>query len=310
VQRTRHLEALLGSDFQVLNLALPGCHPFEFGAPAAEVLSRDFPRLLLITNTPPGPDQLRQDPDGMPQLRYFFWEARRRGLLHASAPREERLREAERKGHDESFREMQDQLRLDLRLHFRDLWNTVTCRWVSTVWCPRLVNSWLKPRAAYPDDWEAPPAEEKNLQAAGWYYMSLLRIWVEAGRPFVPPPGVTAWRPPVSLVETNLAACLPAEFHNRTLVLVNHASPYFVRQLTADERRVYEGLHGPTVRAYARAGVTAVEVGRDLAPRHYWDWLHLNKEGGRLLAEEVAPHVRALARRNWPNVGRAGPDGK
>ena len=61
-------------------------------------------------------------------------------------------------------------------------------RWVSTVWCPRLVGSWLKPRAAYPDDWEAPPAEEKNLQAAGWYYMSLLRTLVEAGRPFVPPP--------------------------------------------------------------------------------------------------------------------------
>jgi hypothetical protein len=244
----------------------------------------------------------------MPQLRYFFWEARGRGLLLSSTPRDDRLREAERKGRDDSFREMQDQLHLDLRLHFRDLWNAVTCRCVSTVWCPRLVGSWLKPRSAYADDWEAPPPEEKNLQAAGRYYMSLLRTWVEAGRPFVPPPGlkVDSWRPPMSLVEVNLPACLPAELHNRTLVLVNHASPYFVRQLTADERRIYEGLHRPTVRAYARAGVTAVEVGRDLAPQHYWDWLHLNKEGGRLLAEEVAGHVRALARRNWPDAGQAG----
>jgi hypothetical protein len=297
---TRHLQTLLGSDFQVLNLALPACQPFEFGATAAEVLSRDFPRLLLITNISPGLNStLLPEPDGTPRLRYFFWEAHRRGLLMDSAARDHWLREAEHKGRDESFREMQDQLRLDLRLHFRDLWNAVTCRCVSTVWNRLVAESWLRPRAAYPE-WDGPLPEGELPPSTDGYFMAMLRrSWIESGRLFVPP-----LQPPDELVKGNLAGCLPDEFRGRTLVLINRVSPRYLKQLTADERRIYDGLYPAIVRAYAGAGVTVVPVGQDLSTRHYMDLMHPNEEGGRRLAEEVAPLVRDLARRNWADVGR------
>jgi hypothetical protein len=98
-------------------------------------------------------------------------------------------------------------------------------------------------------------------------------------------------------VERHLSTCLPAQFHGRTLVLIPHASPYYVGQLTPEERRVFRALYPATIRAFARAGVSAAEVGRDLATRHYFDGWHPSEEGGRRLAEEVAPLVRALARR-------------
>ena len=302
---TRHLQKLLGDDFQVLNLAIPGARTFEFGATAAEILSRDFPRLLLVTNASPGANQLVEDPDGTPNLRYFFWEARGRGLLTPSKRRDDRLREADQRGRDEAFRETQEQLHLDRCLHFRDLWNTVTYRCVSTVWCAALADTWLRPRGVYPDhDWDSPPTEEKHLRAMNGVFMPLLRSWIDGGRPFLPPRGAPGRTPPVSPVEVNCAACLPAPFRRRTLVLINHANPYYVKQLTAEERRDYDDLFPATVRAYALRGVTAVEVGRALSMRDYWDWLHPNEAGGRRLAEEVATQVRGLARRNWADAAR------
>ena len=47
---TRHLQARLGDGYRVLNLALPGCHPAEFGGTAAEMLARDFPRLIFVSD--------------------------------------------------------------------------------------------------------------------------------------------------------------------------------------------------------------------------------------------------------------------
>src|SRR5439155_1721325 len=66
---TRHLQAALGDEYRVLNLAMPGETPFEFASTAAEFLVRDYPKLILITNTWVRPGQYLGDPDGRPELR-------------------------------------------------------------------------------------------------------------------------------------------------------------------------------------------------------------------------------------------------
>ena len=294
---TRHLQALLGNRFQVLNLALPGTPPFEFGATAAEVLLRDHPRLLFVTNTWSGPLSPPGDPDGQPLLRYFFWQARVRGLLAENAEREKRLRELEGK-RDESFRELKRQSELDADLGFNDLWNAFTYRCRSTVWFRYLQSPWTQPRRCYADpDPVLPSADERMLQAKAAETLPEMRGVGNLTRAFRrPPAGTAAWREPdSSAMLAGVRACLPPGLRSRTLVLLNPVCPYYRTQLTAEERELYAESFAVTIRQYARAGVRAAEVGRMLSARHYTDHVHLTVAGGRLMAEEVAPMIRAFA---------------
>jgi hypothetical protein len=122
---TARLQALLGDRYQILNLGLNGAMTAEFGATAAEVLARDFPRLIFISNVWAGPECNIGDPDGRPFIRSFFWEARQRGWLLDHPARDERLRELTRQraaSGEAAFGELRTQTSLDAALHFRDLW--------------------------------------------------------------------------------------------------------------------------------------------------------------------------------------------
>jgi hypothetical protein len=146
---TNRLQELLGDDYRVLNLATCGAQAHEFGAVAAEVLLRDHPRLILVTNTFAGPAIGLNGPDGSLQLRYFFWEAYRKGWLLPHPEREAALRQLCTKS-DPALKELQAQMQLDQVLGFRDLWTTVEQRYVSTVWFHGAPPSWTKPRCRYP----------------------------------------------------------------------------------------------------------------------------------------------------------------
>ena len=292
----RRLQELLGDDFQVLNLALPSEMAFEFGMTAAEVLLRDHPRVIFVTNTLPGPLAHLGEPDGHPVFRYFYWQAQARGLLADSPEREEALRRLEGE-RDESFRELRRQCELDARLSFHDLWNAVTYRRASTVWCPRLAPCWTRPRGAYPDlDPVFPPAEERQLEARSGQIVPFLRLNATLGPQFFPPRGKErGWREPASPLPRSVRECLPPCLRGRTLVLLNHHPPYYLRELTAEDRQGYYRAFEATCRVFARAGVRAREVGRNLPQRCYADHIHPTVEGGRRLAEEVAPLIRDLA---------------
>ena len=290
---TRHLQALLGERFQVLNLALPAGETFEFGSVATEALIRDYPRLLFVTNTWAGPMTAVGDPDGRPAQRYFFWQAHARGLLADCPERDARLRELTA-GRDESFRELQRQCELDAGLSFHDLWNVFTYRVATTVW-------W---RGALPGRSRAVPAPTATrLSPCHRSHPSgLLRQrhacraqYGGVARFFVPPAGAPGWREPASPLPGGVRECLPAALRGRTLMLMTRLCPYFEYQLTPEERHDYQRAFQLTVGQYARAGVRAAEVGRGLSPRHYSDHVHLTVAGGRLLAEEVAPLLRTFA---------------
>ncbi|MBI1915734.1 MAG: hypothetical protein HYS12_13525 [Planctomycetes bacterium] len=308
---TRYLQAELGDEYRVLNLAMPGEMPFEFGATAAEFLVRDYPKLILVTNTWIGPGTDAGDPDGRPELRYFFEEARARGLLMDCPEREARLRELEQQRQkDPSALELKAQLRVDGPLYFRDLWNVFTYQHLTTVWCNPLAGSWWRPRRDYPDpDKLAPPVDEATQRSLCGTYLPQLRAQIEGNRPYVrPAPGQAL--PPCPL-ERSVKACLPGPLRERTLVLVNRCCPYFLEQLTPQERGLYGETVLATVQALERAGVNALDPGRSLSTRHYGDVVHLTAEGGRRMAEEAAPKVREMARRlGYVAQGRAGPGRK
>jgi len=287
---TKHLQARLGDGFCVLNLALPGATPFEFGALAAEVVARDHPRLTLLTNAWPNPLAPAGDPDGGALGRSLYWQAEVRGLLLDNPERAARLHELEGT-RGEPFRELRRQCRLDAGLGFHDLWNVFAYRCAATVWSPR-TPSWTRPRRDYPDpDVRLPPAYEPALEAFGQGVLATLRGTADLNRQLL----ASAGRSPPSALPASVRAALAPGLRGRTLVLLNHRCPYYLTRLSAEERELYARAFPLTARMYARAGVRAEEVGRGLSARHYVDGNHLTAAGGKLLAREVAPLVRALA---------------
>ena len=202
---------------------------------------------------------------------------------------------------------------MDAGLNFHDLWNAFTYRCVSTVWCPELRSSWLRPRCSYADaDPTLRPADESLLRRLAPNVLAGLRRMTAATRLFLPPPltptplpsrgergrgeGPADWREPNSPLPTSVREALSPALRGRTLVLLGHHCPYYLHRLTAEERELYAQSFGVTARLFARGGVRAAAVGQHLAAEYYSDHIHLTAAGGKLMAEEVAPMVRALAR--------------
>jgi hypothetical protein len=295
---TGRLQERLGDRYQVINFGLCGAETQEFGATAAEMLARDHPRLILITDSPAGPVRTG-DPDGRPVLRYFFWEAHDRGWLTDDPDREARLREL-RRAKDPAFRELSAGIQLDRALAFRDLWTTLEYRSFSTTWTPLVGAAWCKARKDYPDPSAAPPprADEGQLQSANGAFVEVVRAGAACYRLAAAGggPDLAANRPFSDLAHS-LRCCFPEHCRNRTLVVINHLSPYDIDQVNAEDRAGYFAASTLQAETFRRAGMTAVEFGNELPPALYRDHVHFTMEGGRRMAEAVAPLVRELARR-------------
>ncbi len=150
---TLRLQALLGDEYQVINLGFMGAMTAEFGATAAEMLTRDYPRLILISDLPPG--WLAPEPDG-DSHKYFFWHAHARGWLLPGSERDAYLAARDQSEADaRRVQELQAQATLDRGLSFEELWQTFGYTTAFTVWSPVPVvharASFAQPRRRSPD---------------------------------------------------------------------------------------------------------------------------------------------------------------
>jgi lysophospholipase L1-like esterase len=295
---TKALQAELGDGYRVINLALPGAGPAEFGAAAAEVLARDHPKVLFLASVSSAGTPL--EPDGN-VYRYFFWDAYSRGLLLADAQREALVRELckERKD-DGAFTELQRQMRVDRFIYSRDLWTRLAYTRFGTVWSPALAgavwgghkqNFWAaRRRCELP---EGPvPFEARYPPALDAPSLEIVRGWSVAA-PLFAGGGAP--------VPAGLRACFPEPCRRRALLVVLPDSPYYVEQLTPAERARYRDVLPVAVSGLEQAGFVALEAGRGYTVEDFFDRCHLSEEGGRRLAAEVAPAVRRLAK----NLGYA-----
>jgi hypothetical protein len=293
---TEKLQRMLGDDYQVINFAMCSAQPIEFGGTAAEILSNDFKRVILITNGWPGTVAGAGVPDGS-LYRYFFWDAYYKGLVSADQPRENQLREMEAQRADDAvFAELKVRSRMDSFLYFEDLWNRLAYTRISTVWYP-LLGAWSsRPRKKYAD---VPPGRSwptiQDPSLAG--LRQVIRGSVdtspikEAGR--LPADGASV--PTCSPLQLNYKLCFPEPYRKRTLVLITHDNPRSVKLLSSQERFTYEKSFAATIAELEGAGFTALEIGKNFGDRDYIDRCHLSPPGGTHLAEEVAPKVRELA---------------
>jgi hypothetical protein len=300
---TRKLQDELGDRYRVINVALPGACPQEFGTVVAEMLYNDgHHRLIVITNQfylavwPIG------EPDGRPVFQWFYHDAATRGLLLDDPQRNARLtlpleqRADSAKDHSQRG-EMQRQAAIDRWLNFRDLWNAFEYEQGVTVWCKPLAKTWWQARKDYPEsDAQRQPATPEFLETIRPRFQPELEGIVAGMRPIVRRP-TGELIPPGELrgpyqTEEFLKANFPAPIRERLVMVLTHYNPYFIGLLTDDQRITYGALVPAVTAFYARAGVQVAEIGRGYGPADYFDECHLTVAGGNRMAATLAHIVR------------------
>src|SRR5262249_37562887 len=102
---------------------------------------------------------------------------------------------------------------------------------------------------------------------------------------------------PWSFLQRNVRQCMPEVCRRRTLVVVNHLSPYYVNQWGPLESADYFAMSTRLAQATEQTGLAVTEIGKDSPRQFYRDHCHLTIEGGWRMAEETSRKVRHLARR-------------
>jgi hypothetical protein len=295
------LQDLLGDGYCVVNFAFRGAAPADGGAVVAEVLRKEFPRQVLIANDGvlTGIEPVTRTP-----YRYIFWQAYFAGKLITYPERETRVREYRAAGEPWSgdYTETRATSWIDFVLHYRDLWNWVTVRYVGSV--PSYVDTYfpayLKPHGAYAD--QEPDGTDPIYDDAHYPASTLeLETRIATGpRAYYSKDGGGKWRlAPVSRGDLTwrYAESFPQELKARTLMLVSGSSPYYVRRLSADDQAMVDQASSDTVELFREAGYASIDYGRDFEPADFGDRTHLTKLGGSKLAALVAPQVREISRK-------------
>lgn len=298
VMWSQRLQEYLGSEYCVVNFAFRGSSPLDGGAVIAEVLRKEYPRQIYVTNT--GPLQ-PADPIGGGTYRFIFWEAYFKGMLEHYSPRSQRVRDYLLKEHYEtrSWWELFLIAQVDRVLHFRDLWNYVSYRHVVTVLGPGNLplKEAMAPKKIYPDDetdgrqfpfqlrfrkevWDAEMAIVRGFSAA--YYEAQ-------------PDASWTLRP---LVKENfmsyVQAAMPPDLRSRTLVVLSKNAPFFLRMLSPAERARDDLSYRDSIQFWQEAGFSAMTYG-EMADEDFFDRTHLMPSGGDRLAKDVSHKINQIA---------------
>jgi hypothetical protein len=291
---TRRLQEELGDGYQVVNLALPGAQPHEFGAVAAEIFAARCPRVILVTGAWPGHNA--GSPDGI-IYPYLFWDAYYKGMLRPDPDRDAALAQEARRDVPDPHpkvspvgRELRLAMRLDGGCYFADLWNGLAYTTASTAWCRLVPGRWYRPRRAFADDGRAVGPAESYPARLDDESMTLLRTMVGRADWGDDPDG-----PYWQALRRGWREAFPAPARPRTLFLAIPVSPRYLRRLPPGDRASYGRLMGTMVESLRREGFAAAAVGAGFDEGDYWDLLHPSEAGGRKLAAEVAPLVRRAA---------------
>ena len=210
------------------------------------------------------------------------------------------------------LRELKLRESLDRIFYFQDFWNQVTYEDVNTVWgfyMPGIVG-FLRPRKSYRDlepdtltfpmDLRYPPphldVEMVNVRGISEYaYMSQ----DARGRLQTRKDAAGRWplyQPVWDQFTAGIAVAMPDALKRRTLILLSRSSPFYFRQLSADEREREDLTYAHSIALWEAGGYVAMDYGRDFLPEDYGDRTHVTWPGGLKLAHLVAPKIREMAR--------------
>ena len=290
---SRVLQTELGNQYQVVNFAAPGAGLMDNGGVVFEVLAREYPRAMFVTNTEPG-SYLAANRSA---YSYLFWDAYYKGLVPEAA----RLIIPNAPDDDTpSNREFKLGLWLNSIFYFDDLWNYVSYRYVSAVWFASLQSRSFLPRGHLPDWYDKRPpvvAAESEFQQQTWHIERMHQRWAAAADRFQETTDGRSVQTPESLQQDRekIGALLPDPLQHRTLIVLTPYNPWFLARLTDVERsRVSVSFQNATA-LLTQAGFHALSLfDGGFEPSDFGDSMHLSPAGARRLAHLVAGSIRAM----------------
>jgi hypothetical protein len=297
---TRRLQERLGERFRVFNLAFRGGGYSEGGAVVAESLIKNGWPVIYVGDTTPATT--------VPPVRgfryeYMLWDAYEKRLLFDDPTREARLNELIGR-FDGPEREALGERRLgawlDRPIRFNDLWTTAGYRWIFTVWNFLARDRPFAPRKVFVDSefLSVPPLNRRYPRSNLEFSLRIARSFAEGhiARDAKGPaadPALPRWQAFRNAIEVDL----PLELRQRTLMVIDGQSPYYLSRLTPEERLLYDLVVARTVTILRETGSESVAVGPGFTVDDFYDRVHLTPAGGTRLADTVAPIIRDMAYR-------------
>ena len=292
---SRVLQEELGSAYHVVNFAAPGAGVVDNGGVVFEMLAREYPRLLFVTNTEPS----YYPPADRSAYAYLFWDAYYKGALTDDADRATRL---DRDPQTEDWREFKTGRRLNGILYFNDLWTGVAYRHTSTVW-----TSWLKERSFHArgrlPDWYDERYRRKKWKQLNYEEMAPELLTALRARKSIAPERFRqsedgSWTQTDDSLRTEaeqITALLPKPLRSRALVVFTPANPWLLERLAPEERSRAETSSRNATELFAKTGWRALPtLDKAFEPTNLVDTAHLKPAGGRRLALLVAREILAM----------------
>ena len=292
---TRHLQELLGESYLVLNLALKGNDPFEFGGLIAERLAWEGLPVVFLTTTLDANIDTGTACEWEGRLyQYFFWDAWGKGLLPPDEKRDQWLNDdaSWKDFHGSNRREVRYRSHVDGVVYASDLWNTVAYRHLCSIFSPLKNQAFWEahrnigdhdpysnvPEEAYNSEMDSPLAL-KIMQ--GWIHTPVADALIQGNRD--------------GEVAKMYRQYVPAALLHRTLLVFRFESAYYFERLPAVEQERYRAVLRRLPEVLDGEDLHVQVVGENYTERDYVDRSHFSEQGGRKLAVELAPSVRSIA---------------
>lgn len=280
---SRHLQERLGPDYAVVNLALRAGTMEQGGALAAESMIKAGRRVLFVAD---GSVSRFSPLGGQARYWYLYYDWAARGLLLDAPLRARRLDEFENEPDGLATRELRLRSWLNRALYFDDLWTYVGYRHVFfAAWDGLLRPNPFAARVTLHDTEEILPENccyglrdfESGMQQARAFASTHLRDMFRDN--------VLQW-----------GRIAPTPFRDVSLIVWIATSPFYANHLDDEARAGHDANMIAAAQAVRDAGFRAMEIGRDWSSDDYIDLGHLSEQGGRRLADAVAPRLEQMAR--------------
>lgn len=295
---TLELQRLLGDKYAVVNFANDGAGIASFAGVAFQALAERYPKIIYVSSgSPVSPDAT----DGDEPYRYVFWDAYDKGLFTPPAQWSNRIRDIARdERRNPGGLEMHLGAWIDSLSYSHDLWNYVGYKYFFTVWTEFARSSPARARIRFEDspdrdlrrqqqDFRNNPDYNRRVEEDNRGFSTIGSVRGRNGEWELQP---SAW----DGVADAARGMLPEELRGKCYIVLVRSNPYFMRTLSADDKKRLDMIYLLGQRAYESLGYHVVQLPpADFDPDDFLDGGHFMASGGRKVAKAVANRIAEIS---------------